>query len=165
MSERTLESRFARSRAVEICDFKRESSVRCCERISRCRARLVDLRAEVVASESRMRESWPIRAERWVSVSVGRLVRVIALTRLTFSSISFSCSSVFCSSSLGLGSTSDFAAKRAYVWNSDSVWWSLLVRGHVVSCLHSTDLCLCCSCLLSHLRPRCASSCHVGYRV
>jgi hypothetical protein len=64
MSERTLERRFARSRAVDICDFKRESSVRCCERISRWRARLVDLRAEVVGSESRMRDSWPIRAER-----------------------------------------------------------------------------------------------------
>jgi hypothetical protein len=134
MSERTLERRFARSRAVEICDFKRESSVRCCERISRCRAKFVDLRAEVVASESRMRESWPIRAERWVSVSVEYLVRTIALARLTFSSISFSCSSVFCSSSLGLGSTSDLAAKRAYVWNSDSVCWFVLVRGHVATC-------------------------------
>ena len=71
MSERTLERRFARSRALEICAFKRDSSVRCCERISRWRARLVDLRAEVVGSESRMRDSWPIRAERWVSVSVG----------------------------------------------------------------------------------------------
>jgi hypothetical protein len=135
MSERTLERRFARSRAVEICDFKRESSVRCCERISRCRARLVDLRAEVVGSESRMRESWPMRAERWVSVSVGFLVGGSQLIWLTFSSISFSCSSVFCSSSLGLGSTSDFAAKRAYVWNSDSVWWSLLVHDHVATCL------------------------------
>jgi len=75
MSERTLERRLARSRAVEICDFKRESSVRCCERISRWRARLVDLRAEVVGSESRIRESWPIRAERWVSVSVGLFCR------------------------------------------------------------------------------------------
>ena len=74
MSERTLERRFARSRAVDICDFKRESSVRCCERISRWRARLVDLRAEVVGSESRMRDSWPIRAERWMSVSVGYFV-------------------------------------------------------------------------------------------
>ena len=31
---------------------------------------MVDLRAEVVGSESRMRDSWPIRAERWMSVSV-----------------------------------------------------------------------------------------------
>lgn len=71
MSDRTFERRFARSRAVEICDFRRESSARCCWRISRCRERLVDLRAEVVDSLSRMRESWPIRAERWVLVLVG----------------------------------------------------------------------------------------------
>jgi hypothetical protein len=57
MSDRTFESRFARSRAVEICDFSRDSSARCCCRISRCLARLVDLRAEVVGSESRMRDS------------------------------------------------------------------------------------------------------------
>lgn len=67
MSERTLERRFARSRAALICDFSLESSVRCCWRISRCRARLVDLRAEGVGSLSRWRErDWRVE-ERWIS--------------------------------------------------------------------------------------------------
>lgn len=48
--------------------------------------------------------------------------------RRTFSRISFSCCSVFCSSSLGLGSMSDFAANCAYVWNRDSVW---PIRQHI----------------------------------
>lgn len=65
MSRRTLERRFARSRAVEIWDFRRESSVRCWVRISRWRDRLVDLRAEGAGSESRRRESWVKRVERW----------------------------------------------------------------------------------------------------
>ena len=65
MSLRTLERRFARSRAVEIWDFRRENSLRCVVRISRWRARLVDLRAEGVGSLSRFRESWVRRAARW----------------------------------------------------------------------------------------------------
>lgn len=66
MSLRTLESRFARSRVVEIWDRRRESSVRCWERISRCRDRLVDFKAEALLSLSRSRVSWARRAERWV---------------------------------------------------------------------------------------------------
>ena len=76
MSDRTFDRRFARSRAVDICDFSRDSSARCCWRISRCLARLVDLRADVVGSESRMRDNWPIKADRYVSVSV-RLINVV----------------------------------------------------------------------------------------
>lgn len=64
MSVRTLERRFARSRAVLIVDLSRESSVRCCCKISLCRERFVDFRAEVVGSESRMRERWERIAER-----------------------------------------------------------------------------------------------------
>lgn len=64
MSVRTLERRFARSRDCEIVDLSRESSVRCCCRISRWRERLVDFRAEVVGSLSRMRERWERIAER-----------------------------------------------------------------------------------------------------
>jgi hypothetical protein len=65
MSLRTLERRFARSRAVEIWDFRRENSLRCVVRISRWRARLVDLRAEGVGSLSRCRDSWVRRVARW----------------------------------------------------------------------------------------------------
>lgn len=68
MSLRTLERRFARSRAVAIWAFWRESSVRCWVRISRWRARLVDFRAEGVDSESRVRASCWRRAERWAKV-------------------------------------------------------------------------------------------------
>jgi hypothetical protein len=64
MSLRTLERRFARSRAVEIWDFRRENSLRWVVRISRWRARLVDLRAEGVGSLSRCRESWVRRLAR-----------------------------------------------------------------------------------------------------
>ena len=46
MSERTVERRLERSRAVARVDLRRESSERCWVRISRCRARLVDFRAE-----------------------------------------------------------------------------------------------------------------------
>lgn len=64
MSLRTFERRLARSRAVEMLFRNRVSSVRCCVSISRCRARLVDFRAEVVASESRRRWSCARRADR-----------------------------------------------------------------------------------------------------
>lgn len=69
MSLRTLESRFARSRVLEIWDFRRRSSVPCCSKISRCRARLVDFRADALASLSRRRVSWESRAERWLGIS------------------------------------------------------------------------------------------------
>lgn len=63
MSERTLERRLARSRAVERVFRRRRSSVRCWVRISRWRERLVDLRAEGVGSESRRRE---MEVRSWV---------------------------------------------------------------------------------------------------
>ena len=66
MSERTLERRFARSRAVEIWDFRRLNSVRWVVRISRCRLRFVDFRAEGWGSLSRWRESWVRSWVRWV---------------------------------------------------------------------------------------------------
>lgn len=68
MSERTLERRLARSRAVERVDLRRVSSVRCWVRISRWRARLVDLRAEGWGSASRRRVRWARRAVRWDGV-------------------------------------------------------------------------------------------------
>lgn len=100
----------------------------------------MDFRAEVVGSESRMRESWAMRDVRWVGGLVGLYYAIDIVfgcgivgcdqytgglygvgERRTFSRISFSCSSVFCSSSLGFGSASDLAANCAYVWKSDSV--------------------------------------------
>lgn len=100
----------------------------------------MDLRAEVVGSESRMRDSWAMRDVRWSGGLVGLYFAVDLMfgcgiggcepcasglygmeERRTFSRISLSCSSVFCSSSLGFGSASDLAANCAYVWNSDSV--------------------------------------------
>src|SRR4051794_90712 len=65
MSPRTLVSRLARSRAEEICDRRRFSSVRGWGSSSRGRARLVDFRAEAEDSESSRRVSWARRAERW----------------------------------------------------------------------------------------------------
>lgn len=57
ISLRTFDSKFARSRVWAICDFKRDSSVRCCCSISLCLARFVDFSADGVGSESRTRAS------------------------------------------------------------------------------------------------------------
>ena len=66
MSERTLESRFARLRASAMDARRRESSRRWSARTSRWRVRLFCLMAEEVkvASESRRRESWEMRESR-----------------------------------------------------------------------------------------------------
>ena len=45
---------------------------------------MVDLRAEVVGSESRMRDSWPIRDERWISMSVGCFVGTMYLVDMAY---------------------------------------------------------------------------------
>lgn len=106
-----------------MADLRRESSVRCWERISRWRERLVDLRADGVGSESRRRESCWRSCARWdICFSKGVLCgRGGGIGRCTFSRISLSCSSVRCSSSLGLGSMSFFEANCAYVWKRVSV--------------------------------------------
>lgn len=68
MSERTLESKLARSRDSAMADVNRWSSRRWSWRTSRWRERLFCLRAEDVrvASESSKRESWEMRASRWI---------------------------------------------------------------------------------------------------
>ena len=67
MSERTLESRLARFRASVMAERRRVRSRWWSARISRWRERLFCFRAEEVrvGSESRRRESWEIRVERW----------------------------------------------------------------------------------------------------
>jgi len=65
MSDLTFDNRLARSRACAICDFILVSSVRCCVRISLCRARLVDFSADCEGSESKSRESCPNKVERY----------------------------------------------------------------------------------------------------
>jgi hypothetical protein len=62
MSERTLERRFALLRASVRDDFRRDSSRRWSCKISRWRARLFCLTADMVGSESRRRVSWFIRS-------------------------------------------------------------------------------------------------------
>ena len=163
MSLRTLESRLARSRAVLMEACRRESSVRCCVRISRCRLRLVDLSALGCDSESSRRASWVRSCARCyavdISIDLGGVVGMAAILHHTFSSISFNCASVRCSSSLAVAGRSVLEAYWAYVWKSDSV----CIRNSVYAAqllLLSPDLCFLRSRLLAHLCPRRLICCH-----
>lgn len=131
-SLRTLLISLARSRAVAMADFNLENSVRCCCKISRCRARFVDLRADGVVSESRMRA----RCDK---------------EEFRFSSSSLTCSSALRSSSLGAAPMSDFAANCDRVWKSASVYSLSACDPGVLQC--STYLGLLRPCLLANLSP------------
>lgn len=112
MSERTFESRFARSRASEMLDERRFSSRRCSASTSRWRARLFCLRAEEVrvASESRRRVSWPIKASRFWTLDVYARSDSCDGGVVTFSRRLWIWPSTRCSSSDGFGGNCDIDA-------------------------------------------------------